>query len=270
MGAEALSPHRNLARLARLTGRVMSAPERVGKVIIIPLAGSGEPDLELILHLGMTGRIVPEAGSDPRQPPHARARIRLDDRSGFWFVDPRRFGRLLVCTPGDYPELPMLAGIGPDLMRADPGRFAAAAVSSSRPLKALILDQRVVAGVGNIYADEALWRARLHPARPASQVPPEKLAELLGLLQTVCVESLASGGTTFRDYRDVAGDAGRFAERLDVYGRAGRPCRSCARPLSVGKVAGRTTVWCAACQQDVGSDTTATTASEDLRRSMQV
>jgi formamidopyrimidine-DNA glycosylase len=136
---------------------------------------------------------------------------------------------------------------------------------SDRSVKALLLDQRLVAGVGNIYADEALWLAGVHPARAGRSLSPTEVEVLLARLVEVCEASIAAGGTTFRDYRDVSGTSGGFAARLSVYGRAGQPCRRCGLPLVSGRVAGRGTVWCRSCQPEEGDGSGTDTVSDPLR-----
>lgn len=251
-------PHRHLVNLPAAADRVCGTPRRHGKGFLIDLLSAAVCDrLELVIHLGMSGRLM-VAGE--KRPAHVRAALTLtcadrtrvtpadSDTVRIWFVDPRRFGRFMVCTPGRYPTLPMLERIGPDLFDVAPDRFFAALRRSQRPVKVLILDQWLVAGVGNIYADEALWRARIRPTLPGSDLDASRATKLLKELVAVCRASLASGGTTFRDYRDVSGQSGWLVSKLQVHGRAGAPCACCAEPLISQTLSQRTTVWCPSCQ----------------------
>lgn len=245
VGARAEAAHRHLRRLDESVGRLCASVERRGKVLVVPLLDpQGGPPLELIGHLGMTGRLLVGRVTDP----HLRAVLTLDSGIELSFVDPRRFGRLMVCDPGHYPTLPMLATIAPDPDDVDPQRFTWALAKSRRPIKACLLDQRIVAGVGNIYADEVLHRARLSPQLPADQISVEAAHHLLELLRQLLREAVTAGGTTFRDYRAADGSAGAFQHQLQVYGRANSPCLACQTPLQHATVSGRSTVWCPACQ----------------------
>jgi formamidopyrimidine-DNA glycosylase len=262
-------PHRHLVNLAAAVGRTCVQVTRRGKVIVADLAGEGpgEP-LELVVHLGMTGRLLVKGPQDRRQDQskdrsqgqsperdagvvaHERARLVLDDGVSLVFADARRFGRLMVCQPGQYPTLPMLASIGPDPDDMDPDRFVAALAATSRSVKACLLDQRMIAGVGNIYADEALHRAGLEPRTPASRIPADRARSLLSGLRDLLAVAVAAGGTTVRDYRHADGSLGGFQAQLQVYGRGGCRCLRCDGTLSQDTVAGRSTVWCRVCQPE--------------------
>ncbi len=223
-----------------LAGRRVEAVTRRGKFLLLTL----DAPLEAVLHLGMTGSLrfnVVDA--------YARARLALDDGRELVFRDPRRFGRLSVIDRGDYRGIPTLAALGPEPLERgfDPDVFAEALARTRAPVKAALLGQRIVAGVGNIYADEALWRARIHPA--SRHVGPVRAHRLHATIREVLAAAVEREGTTFRDYQMVNGDSGRYADFLDVYGKAGLPCRRCGRTLRHAVVAQRGTTYCPACQR---------------------
>jgi formamidopyrimidine-DNA glycosylase len=224
----------------RLLGRTVEAVGRRGKFLLCPL----DEGLELVLHLGMTG-VLHFGTADA----YARARISLDDGRELVFRDVRRFGGLAVVEAGAYSSLPTLAHLGPEPLsdEFDPHRFARDLATTRAPVKPYLLTQRPVAGVGNIYADEALWLARLHPA--SRRVSPRRAHALHGAIRQVLAEAIDREGTTFRDYRMVNGESGRNAEFLIAYGQAGRPCPRCATPLRKVVLGGRGTTFCPACQR---------------------
>ncbi|MFP4312054.1 MAG: zinc finger domain-containing protein, partial [Nitriliruptoraceae bacterium] len=177
-------------------------------------------------------------------------RLTLDDGSILRFRDPRRFGRLSVVTAGRYAGVvPTLAVLGPEPLSAAfrVDAFAAALAATRAPVKARLLDQRLVAGVGNIYADEALWRARIHPR--SRRVGPQRAAVLHAAIVAVLRAAVEREGTTFRDYEMVNGRSGRYASELDVYGKHGQPCRRCGSILRRDVVAQRGTTYCPRCQR---------------------
>jgi formamidopyrimidine-DNA glycosylase len=225
----------------RVSGRRVQSVDRRGKFLICPL----DTGLELILHLGMTGSLRFDLGPDP----YVRARFGLDDRRQLCFRDVRRFGRVAVVEAGRYEALPTLAKLGPEPLSDDfdPGVFARRLAKSRAQLKPYLLSQRPVAGVGNIYADEALWRARIHPA--TRRVSRARALALHGAIREVLTEAIAREGTTFRDYRTLAGEPGRNAGRLVAYGRAGSPCPRCGTPLRKVVLGGRGTTYCPRCQR---------------------
>ncbi|HEY8552105.1 MAG TPA: DNA-formamidopyrimidine glycosylase family protein [Thermaerobacter sp.] len=166
------------------------------------------------------------------------------------------------------PIPPGLRTLGPEPLgrRFTASELARRLAGRRAPIKAVLLDQRVVAGLGNIYADEALFRARLHPAHPAGSLSPAALRRLVRAIRRVLREALAAGGTTFSDYRDGLGRQGRFAERLAVYGRAGEPCRRCGTPIATLPLAGRRAHFCPRCQPEpLGGDGSAPRAAAHLR-----
>lgn len=246
--AELLAPPGpKYAGLERAAGQRIEAVGRRGKFLLLPLSGGDE----LVAHLGMTGVIAPEAeGAAPHK--HLRVRLLLEGAAPnrLTFVDPRRFGRFLVVRRGDYAALPTLAALGPepldDAFTAE--RLLAALARSRMPVKAYLLSQRPVAGVGNIYADEALWRAGVHPLTPAAEVRPEQAALLRQAIREVLEASIAAQGTTLNDYRTVYGEQGDYVDQLAVYGKAGQACSRCGGPLERLVVGQRGTTYCPDCQ----------------------
>jgi formamidopyrimidine-DNA glycosylase len=247
-------PHARLSDLDLLPGRRVDAVNRRGKFLICPLDPDPDGDeLELVLHLGMTGSLrfaptstaAPDAGVS-----HVRVRVSLDDGRTLLFRDPRRFGRASVVPAGDYARVvPTLATIGPEPLASGftLEGFRRELARRRAPVKALLLDQRVVAGIGNIYADEALWLARIHPA--SRDVGPRRAAVLHEAIREVLTAAIDREGTTFRDYQMVNGESGRNADFLRAYGQAGLPCVRCGTALRASLVAGRGTTHCPRCQR---------------------
>ncbi|HZD00834.1 MAG TPA: bifunctional DNA-formamidopyrimidine glycosylase/DNA-(apurinic or apyrimidinic site) lyase [Actinomycetes bacterium] len=223
-----------------LEGHTVLEVGRRGKFLVCPL----DNGRELVLHLGMTG-VLHFGPADA----YTRARIGLDNGRELIFRDVRRFGCLAVVTAGVYDALPTLARLGPEPLSDafDPERFARDLAATRSPVKPYLLSQRPVAGVGNIYADEALWLARVHPA--SRRVGRRRALALHGAIRQVLEEAIAREGTTFRDYRMVNGENGRNATFLIAYGQAGRPCPRCGEPLRRIVLSGRGTTFCRACQR---------------------
>ncbi|HUG83191.1 MAG TPA: bifunctional DNA-formamidopyrimidine glycosylase/DNA-(apurinic or apyrimidinic site) lyase [Euzebya sp.] len=227
---------------------------RRGKYLIADLHGeigaAGTPlRADLILHLGMTG-ILRWRGADGWQPDtYVRASISFTDGSVLDFRDVRRFGTFAV-TPQDlHDELPTLAALGPEPLSPDftKAGFAAALARSRQAIKPLLLSQRPVAGVGNIYADEALWQSRIHPM--ARRLGRARSDRLWRAIREVLAASIQREGTTFRDYQMVNGESGRNAGFLIAYGQEGQPCPRCGRPMRKITLGGRGTTYCPGCQR---------------------
>lgn len=209
---------------------------RHGKVIVI----ATDAGVEFALHLGMTGQVY--SGGGPRR--HERLTLHLDDGTVLRLVDARGFGYARVQHPGSG------FGHGPDLLD---GAFTAehlASVCRSRtaPVKAVLLDQANMAGIGNYLADEALGAARIHPATPAGALDGAQLRRLYRAVLDAARSAIDNGGTSMRDYVQLDGVTGSNQNRLRFYGRAGEPCFRCRTPLRHGRVAGRGTTWCEHCQ----------------------
>ena len=225
---------------ARLRGQRIERIERCGKYLLFRLHRKGRGSL-LVIHLRMTGRLL--LNGAPGE--HTRARMNLDDGAVVVFQDVRKFGRWQWSE-----RLPArLAALGPEPLEIESGEFADRLRSRGARLKALLLDQRFLRGVGNIYADEALFRARLHPLRSACGVGPRKARDLHEALQAVLRDAIDAGGASIRDYRDGRGAEGAFQRQLRVYGRDGRPCLTCGTRLRRILVAQRGTHYCPRCQR---------------------
>jgi formamidopyrimidine-DNA glycosylase len=234
-------------------GAEFTAARRRGKYLLFDLdAGADGPgaERELIVHLGMTGRLAVEAAEAEvdLDHPHLRAWWRLDDDRTVTFHDIRRFGRIHVVDAGDYHGIPTLQALGPEPW--DPafnGRHLAAFVKrSDRHLKTILLAQRAVAGVGNIYADEALWDAEINPA--TRRLSSERADRLVVAVQRALESGLHHGGTTLRDYVDGEGASGTNQHELACYGRGGEPCLRCGTGLRTRVIDARTTTFCPQCQ----------------------
>ena len=221
--------------------RIETAGRR-GKYLLLGL----DDDRELVVHLGMTGQLRLRPGE---LDPYVRAWWALDDGSVLELRDVRRFGRVGVVPVGEHASLPTLASQGPepwDAVLDDGGLWRRLRRSTAR-IKTQLLSQRPLAGVGNIYADEGLWRAGVHPARRS--VTRREADVLLGELRAVLEQGIANGGTTLRDYRTVEGEPGRNQLELGCYGRAGEPCGRCGTELRRTVLDGRGTTHCPTCQR---------------------
>jgi formamidopyrimidine-DNA glycosylase len=237
------------AVIAGLTDTVVEAAERRGKYLLLPL-DSGDT---VMIHLRMSGQVLlAAAGAD--RPAHTHVVLHLDDGNEAWFVDPRTFGEVVVFDPDHVEvELPELARLGVDPIAETFATFTLreAFGSTSRALKPLLLDQHVVAGIGNIYADEILHRARLRPDRPASSLDRRRLATLHRSIVDVLKEAIEAGGSTLGDaqYVDLMGASGSYQDDHRVYGRGGERCLTCSRGwIRRSVTGGRGTHWCPICQ----------------------
>jgi formamidopyrimidine-DNA glycosylase len=233
-----------------LTDTVVEAAARRGKYLLLPL-DSGDTAM---IHLRMSGQVLLAAAGAPR-PPHTHVVLHLDDRHEAWFVDPRTFGEVVVFDPDRVEsELPELARLGVDPI-ADPFDVTVlrrAFATTARALKPLLLDQHVIAGIGNIYADEILHRSRLRPDRAASSLDRRHLVTLHRSIVDVLTEAIAAGGSTLGDaqYVDLMGEGGSYQDDHRVYGRGGERCQTCGRGWVRRSVSGgRGTHWCPVCQR---------------------
>ncbi len=222
---------------------------RRGKYLIFEVDSGSTSDLghDLIIHLGMTGRlaVVSEADLDH---PHLRAWWRLADGDTLTFHDARRFGRIHWVPRGHYAGIATLAALGPEPFDEEftAQHLLEATKRSARHLKTQILSQRPVAGVGNIYADEAFWMARINPA--ARQLSKPRAIRLVEAIRVALQSGLDNGGTTLRDYVDSQGQTGENQHRLFCYGRSGEPCERCSTIMRRRELDGRGTTWCPVCQ----------------------
>ncbi|MFC4453230.1 DNA-formamidopyrimidine glycosylase [Deinococcus sonorensis] len=235
------APHRyRQTHLAH--GRTVSGLGRRGKYLLIHLDDAGEAPLELIVHLGMTGGFRFDAT------PHTRVTLHTD-QGQLYFQDARRFGKMAVVTPGEYASMPTLARMGPEpLSEAFLELDFVQAAARAGAVKPWLLSQQPVAGVGNIYADESLWRARIHPAQ--TRLTPDEALRLYQAIRTTMAEAVEAGGSTLSDgtYQQPDGISGLFQVHHNVYDRAGQPCPRCGTPIQKTVLAQRGTHFCPHCQ----------------------
>jgi formamidopyrimidine-DNA glycosylase len=231
--------------VARLTGRRIERIRRRAKYILMDLDG---PDI-LIAHLGMSGRMV--LGRVPEGPagPHDHVRFVADDGAVVTYNDHRRFGLMTLAPADRIDEHPLLAGLGPEPLGNE---FSAATLSAAvagkrTPIKAALLDQAVVAGLGNIYVCEALYRAGISPRRSAHTVAGARAERLVPAIRAVLTEAIAAGGSSLRDYVQADGELGYFQNAWAVYGREGEPCPGCTCGATVKRIvqSNRSTFYCA-------------------------
>jgi formamidopyrimidine-DNA glycosylase len=230
---------------AQLQGRTIDGARRRGKYLWFPLG-----DDALLAHLGMSGQLLVGPADAPIGP-HVRVRITFSDGgTDLRFSDQRTFGHLLVSEGGE--ELPAeIAHIAPDPLEPafDPAAFSARLRARRTGIKRALLDQSLISGVGNIYADEALWRSKLHWARATDRLRRGEVARLLGAVTDVLTEALSAGGTTFDSlYVNVNGESGFFDRSLNVYGRAGEPCPRCGALIRRDPFMNRSAYSCPVCQ----------------------
>ncbi len=230
---------------ARMRGRRVELVGRHGKFLEIQLDG----DFTWIMHLGMSGRIALADATGP--PQHTHFVVRHSNGPDVWFIDPRTFGFVAVYTDDELAST-SLASLGPDALldlptSRDLGRVLA---NRTAPVKALLLDQRVVAGLGNIYADEVLHRARVDPRRSAGSLTGEEVSRIRRNIRPVLEAGIRAGGTSLNDlaYLLPDGRAGEFLRQLRVYGRTGEPCQTCGTPVERATVAHRSSHFCPRCQ----------------------
>lgn len=230
---------------AGISGRSFTAARRKGKFLLVDFAGAGT----LMIHLGMSGRLMLCDALEPILD-HTHLTLSLSDGRELRFVDPRRFGFAHWLSPGEEDLDPSLAALGIEPLDPAMEELLPPLLHARRsPVKSLILDQHLIAGVGNIYAAEALWRAGIRPTRKGCQTSIPRLRKLASETRKVIEEAVAQGGTTIRDYATPSGDFGYFAVKLNVYGKQGEPCPRCSGKLRDTRIAGRTTVWCPHCQR---------------------
>jgi formamidopyrimidine-DNA glycosylase len=277
---DVLEPKCFIGDPAALTGHVFAAARRRGKVLILDLDGG----LSLVAHLKMTGQMVfrgggagpdaPGVSADPAeavQRSHnwgaghptdsligdlpdrsTRVVVHFTDRAALYFNDQRKFGWLALTRSDQVQRVPLIAKMGPEPLEGDPWpefrRRARRHQGTS--IKAALLNQEVVAGIGNIYADEALWHARVHPATRVGDVSDAKLKALLAGAAASMELSLSLGGSTDRNYVDAEGRRGAYLDFAEVFRRDGQPCRRCGREIVKTRVAGRGTHYCPKCQRE--------------------
>jgi formamidopyrimidine-DNA glycosylase len=226
-----------------ILGRRVTAVRRRGKLVVCELEG----DLVLAVHLKMTGRLW---FTPPETSPHSHTTIAffLDSSEQLFFDDQRRFGYCAVFSRDGLRQWDYWATLGPDPLQIAEEDLAGRIQGRRAAVKGLLLNQRIVSGVGNIYADESLHRAGIHPASRAVRIGWDRLVFLFRCLRQVLEEAVDAGGSSIRDYRGAFGEHGRFQQKFAVYGRAGKPCPVCKELLCKTVVAGRTSTFCPACQ----------------------
>jgi len=265
VSARILEPRlrRKVARgfAAAIAGRRIETLARRAKYLILKLANGDA----LMVHLGMSGSLThrpPDAGpsaggpifgdqDDPLDAAHDHVELRLDDGSRLVYNDPRRFGLMKLVAAGALETTTELRGLGPEPLDGgfSPEYLALKARGRRVAIKNLLMDQRVVAGIGNIYAAEILFRAGVRPARRAGRLTRAELGRIAATVAPVLREAIGAGGTTFRSYRDSNGRPGAFAARLKVYGREGEPCYTCSTPIRNVVVGQRASFYCPRCQK---------------------
>jgi len=219
---------------------------RQGKFLVFRLSNGAA----LLFHLKMTGRLLLRENELP-QGRWERLQMEFEGwRKSVFFVDPRRFGYLAVETGAGGHPVPLFHELGPDALEVSRKELEETLAGSRRPVKALLLDQRSIAGLGNIYVDESLHRAGIHPAAPASSVNPGQVAALHRSMRNILRKAVECGGSSVRTYRDSRGNAGGFQRLHRVYGKQGEKCRNCGAEIEYARIASRGTHFCPECQKN--------------------
>lgn len=237
----------------RLTGSRVEGFRRRGKYMLIRLSGGDS----MLIHLGMSGRMVARPIGDNAPPPaHEHLVMQTDDGQRIGFVDPRRFGSVDLVPTAEEDSHKLLAGMGPEPLEDSftEGVLSSALAGRQTPIKAALLDQRIVAGLGNIYVAEALFRAGISPRRLAGTIPGARAGRLVPAIKAVLTEAIEAGGSSLRDYVQTDGELGHFQDRFQVYDREAAPCPLCPGPPGCAGVSrivqsGRSTFFCARTQR---------------------
>jgi formamidopyrimidine-DNA glycosylase len=238
-------PFDRVAVAAELEGERVTELDRRGKYLIFRF----ESGRVLLVHLRMTGSFRHRRNGAGEDDPHRRAVVRLDDGSDVTYRDVRRFGTWLLVEPEELePYLADRLGEEPLLAGFTPARLARRLAGRRAPIKAALLDQRTLAGLGNIYVDEALWRARIHPKRPAAELDANDVRRLHGAIRRVLQTAIERRGSTLRDYSTPRGRRGSMQREFKVYGRLDKPCDRCGTPIEKTRAGGRGTWYCPHCQ----------------------
>ncbi len=238
-----------------LPGRRIEAVERYGKFMLLRLssvngdtrvAPTGDPaPASLLVHLGMTGQIAPSPAAQPLEK-HTHVCMLLDDGRELRYKDARRFGRIAYLTKALLAE--ELTGFGADPLEVSKEEFADRICGRRARIKSLLLDQSVLRGVGNIYADESLWRAKVHPARLGVKLSRKEAEKLRRALQEILQKAIALRGSSISDFLDAEGEPGEYQRHHRAYGREGKNCYRCTTPIRRAIVAGRSSYFCPRCQ----------------------
>lgn len=230
----------------RLKGATIDRSWRRAKLIVTDLS-TGD---RLVVQPRFTGALIVESpGTDPSLLAYSTLRLSLNDGRALHYCDVRRLGTVALMNERRFREYTDALGYEPLDQTFTPSQLSGVLRGSSQPVKKVLMDQRKIAGIGNIYANEALWLAGIDPSRAANSIPAGDIERLHAEIVSVLQKSIAARGTSFRDYRDARGERGRFAEQLQAYGRGGQPCMRCGATLILTHaVDGRATVICARCQ----------------------
>jgi formamidopyrimidine-DNA glycosylase len=233
------------ADLSAVEGKKITTVERRSKYLLLGIADGST----LLIHLGMSGSLRVISPADPWKT-HDHVGITLSNGRQLRFHDPRRFGLVLRIT-GDPMQHSLLENLGPEPLEGDftAKHLQAACAKRSAAIKLVIMDAKVVVGVGNIYASEALFRAGILPRSAANRISKPRLAKLVEAIREVLSDSIREGGTTLRDFLNSDGEPGYFKQRLFVYERKGEPCRVCGTPVRHAVLGQRSTYWCPKCQK---------------------
>jgi formamidopyrimidine-DNA glycosylase len=244
--ARLVRPFEPTAVAAELEGERVAALERRGKYLIVRF----ESGRVLLIHLRMTGSLRHAAPGALGEDPHRRAVVKLDDGSDVAYRDVRRFGTWHLLEPYELDDyLGTRLGREPLERTFTARRLAERLTDRKAPIKAALLDQRTVAGLGNIYVDEALWRAQVHPLRPAGTLDADEVGRVIKGIREALRSGIARQGASLRDYSTPDGRRGRMQERFRVYGREGEPCARCGTPIEKIRAGGRGTWYCPRCQR---------------------
>ncbi len=235
------------ALTSELPGARFADVRRHGKFIFAQLeaAANGDASSYLLVHLGMTGRLVVQGAESPAAP-HTHAFFVLDDGRELRYTDPRRFGRIALFSGAQFAST--LARLGAEPLEVSEAEFRRLLTGRRAMLKALLLDQRFLRGIGNIYADESLWRAKLHPARLGARLGSADAHRLLEAIRHILRAAIRLGGSSISDFVDANGAPGEFQLRHRVYDREGKGCFLCAAKIRRIIVAGRSSYFCPRCQ----------------------
>ena len=241
---------------ARLTGKRVLRLRRRSKYILADL-DSGETAL---IHLGMSGRMLVSGDplgqfvhDHPAPEKHDHVVFEMENGARITFNDPRRFGAMDLFTTTNGDSHPLLAAIGPEPLgnSFDENYLVTALSNRNIPMKSALLDQKTVAGLGNIYVCEALFRAKIHPTRQARRVSNDRISKLVPVIRDVLSDAIRAGGSSLRDFRQADGELGYFQHSFDVYGREGEPCRTADCQSTIRRIvqSGRSTFYCPSCQR---------------------
>ena len=238
-----------------LPGRRIETVERFGKFMLLRLSGADRATravengdaapASLLVHLGMTGHIAPAPAGQPLEK-HTHACMLLDDGRELRYTDARRFGRIAYLTKALLAE--ELKGFGADPLEVSKEEFVSRICGRCARIKALLLDQSVLRGVGNIYADESLWRAKIHPARLGANLSKSQAVTLRRVLQDILQKAIKMRGSSISDFLDAEGEPGEYQRHHRAYGREGKPCCRCKTLIRRAIVAGRSSYFCPRCQ----------------------